>query len=408
MTAIKEAWTEGDSASVPYWVYTDSEVYQKELERVWYGDHWLYTGLACEVPEVGSYRTLVLGERPVIMVRSRADEISVLENRCAHKGTKVVWERAGRAQSLTCPYHRWNYALDGQLKGLPFRRGIDGQGGMQADFQMGEHNLNRLKVETVNGVVWASFGNPPPLREFLGPVMWQHYERIFSGRKLRLIGYNRQRLHGNWKLMMENNKDAYHGALLHAFFATFGLFRPDQKSALDIDATGRHSCLSSAMAGGGANAVAAALPGFDASLQLQDRRLIEAVKELRGDETMGSSTIFPSVILLQQVNSLQARQLVPRGPGCFDLMWTHFGFEDDDEEMRKRRLRNANLFGPAGFVSADDAEVIRMQQQGFEMSAAQGAAVNLLGGRAIERSTSMANEAPVRGMYAYYRQLMGL
>ena len=34
--------------------------------------------------------------------------------------------------------------------------------------------------------------------------------------------------------------------------------------------------------------------------------------------------------------------------------------------MTERRLRQSNLFGPAGFVSADDGEVIELSQQGFE------------------------------------------
>ena len=29
------------------------------------------------------------------------------------------------------------------------------------------------------------------------------------------------------------------------------------------------------------------------------------------------------------------------------------------------RIRHANLFGPSGYVSADDSEVIRMAQEGF-------------------------------------------
>ena len=34
--------------------------------------------------------------------------------------------------------------------------------------------------------------------------------------------------------------------------------------------------------------------------------------------------------------------------------------------MTQRRLRQANLFGPAGFVSADDGEVIEFSQEAFE------------------------------------------
>jgi salicylate 5-hydroxylase large subunit len=62
-------------------------------------------------------------------------------------------------------------------------------------------------------------------------------------------------------------------------------------------------------------------------------------------------TLFPSVIVQQQVNSLSTRHIQPVGPGEFDFVWTHFGFEGDDSaEMTARRLRQANLFGPAGFV----------------------------------------------------------
>ena len=403
----KSNWNLNDTTLVPYWVYTDPDIYLKELDNIWYGDHWIYCGLEIEVPEPGNYRTLTLGQRPVIMVRNSADQISVMENRCAHRGTKVCWNRSGKSAELTCPYHQWTYDLNGNLMGVPFRRGINGEGGMPKDFKTSDHNLRQLKVEVANGVVWASFSKrTPPFREYLGPKMWRHYERIFSGRKLRVIGYNRQRIDGNWKLVLENNKDAYHGALLHAFFATFGLFRPDQKTAMEMDESGRHACITSIMASGGANAVASSLPGFDASLNLKDPRLIQAVKELSGVETMGSSTIFPSVILLQQVNSIQARQIVPRDAGSFDFIWTHIGFDDDDDEMRERRIRHANLFGPSGLVSADDAEVIRMAQQGFEMSASEGYALSLMGGRSIESANNQASESTTRGMYQYYRKVM--
>lgn len=410
-TAPLYRWPEDGQALIPYWAYTTDTIYQRELERIWYGAHWLYCGLEAELPEPGSYRTVTLGERPVIMARygEGEGEISVVENSCAHRGTKLCWDRAGKVDNFTCPYHQWNYELTGELTGVPFRRGIRGDGGMPSDFKPSEHNLKRLKVEVVNGVIWASFSlETPSFRDYLGEKMFGLYERIFSGRKLRVIGYNRQRINGNWKLMLENNKDPYHAALLHVFFATFGLFRPDQASDLEMDETGRHACLMSIYKPGGENDVAGSLARLDDTLELQDPRIIQAVKELSGDETVRANTIFPSVILLQQVNSMQARQIVPKGPGAFDFVWTHFGFEDDDDEMRARRIRQANLFGPSGFVSADDAEVIRMAQEGLKEQAEEGSALMLMGGRDVASSSSMATETALRGMYQYYRTVMGL
>jgi salicylate 5-hydroxylase large subunit len=117
------------------------------------------------------------------------------------------------------------------------------------------------------------------------------------------------------------------------------------------------------------------------------------------------TTIFPSVILQQQVNSVSTRHIQPAGPGAFDFVWTHFGFEDDTPEMTARRLRQANLFGPAGFVSADDGEVIEFSQQAFE-SRPGGHALAELGGHGVEDTEHMVTETLIRGMWRYWREVM--
>jgi salicylate 5-hydroxylase large subunit len=75
--------------------------------------------------------------------------------------------------------------------------------------------------------------------------------------------------------------------------------------------------------------------------------------------------------------------------------------------MTQRRLRQANLFGPAGFVSADDGEVIEMCQEAFERAqAGQGHALAELGGREVADSDHMVTETLIRGMYRYWRGVM--
>ena len=58
-----------------------------------------------------------------------------------------------------------------------------------------------------------------------------------------MLGYNRQRIPGNWKLMQENIKDPYHPGLLHTWFVTFGLWRADNKSELRMDEQHRHAAM---------------------------------------------------------------------------------------------------------------------------------------------------------------------
>ena len=73
--------------------------------------------------------------------------------------------------------------------------------------------------------------------------------------------------------------------------------------------------------------------------------------------------------------------------------------------MTQRRLRQANLFGPAGFVSADDGEVIELSQQGFEQKPYHRTLAEL-GGRDVGDTDHMVTETLIRGMYEYWRKEM--
>jgi salicylate 5-hydroxylase large subunit len=207
--------------------------------------------------------------------------------------------------------------------------------------------------------------------------------------------------------MQENIKDPYHPGLLHTWFDTYGLWRADNKSALRMDQQFRHAAMISTRGTGGQKAeVTAGVTSFKESMEIEDKRLLDIVPEAWwGGPTAVMMTVFPSVIFQQQVNSVSTRHIQPNGKGSFDFVWTHFGFEDDTEEMTQRRLIQANLFGPAGFVSADDGEVIEFSQQGFEQKPFHRALAEL-GGLECEDTEHMVTETLIRGMYNYWRKVM--
>ncbi len=431
-------WTQPGSSRVPFWAYTDAQLYQRELEKIFYGAHWCYVGLEAEIPNVGDYRLTHVGERQVLMVRDRIAPkdraidhgIRVVENRCAHRGVRFCQNPQGNARSFVCPYHQWTYKLNGDLAGLPFKDGVKEadcvNGGMPEGFDLKDHGLTKLRVAVLHGLVFATFSeDTEPLEDYLGPQIMPWLDRIFKGpegaRKLTLLGYNRQRIPGNWKLMMENIKDPYHPGLLHTWFVTFGLWRADQKSRMVMDGEGRHAVMISRRNEGGQNAaVTEGVTSFKANMALHDDRLLDVVPEpwwkVPDPANPGSDivptvtmiTLFPSLIIQQQVNSLSTRHIVPRGQGEFDFIWTHFGFSDDTPEMTQRRLRQANLFGPAGFVSADDGEVIEFSQAGFAQAGDSGSTLCELGGTGTEMTEHMVTETLIRSMYAYWKKVMGL
>lgn len=406
-------WPGEGTSRIPFWAYTREDLYKKELDRLFYNDHWCYVGLEAEIPNAGDFRRTVIGERSVIMVRDPDGSVNVIENVCAHRGMRFCRERNGHAKDFFCPYHQWNYSLKGDLQGVPFIRGVkqDGKvnGGMPKDFKVADHGLTKLKVAVRGGVVFASFDHDvEPFEEFLGPTILKYFDRVFDGRKLEILGYRRQRIPGNWKLMQENIKDPYHPGLLHTWFSTFGLWRADNKSELKMDEHFRHAAMISTRGQGGKIAeVVSGVDSFKEQMKVNDARLLDIVPEpWWGGPTAVMTTIFPSVIIQQQVNSVSTRHIQPNGHGSFDFVWTHFGFADDTPEMKERRLIQANLFGPAGFVSADDGEVIEWSQEGFEQKPAHRSVIEM-GGHDIADADHMVTETLIRGMYNYWRKVMG-
>jgi salicylate 5-hydroxylase large subunit len=398
---------EGDSR-VPYWVYTDEALYRRELERIFEGPTWSYLALECEIPNPGDYKRTWIGEKSVLVVRGADGAINGFLNRCAHRGVQLCQRDTGQVKEFMCPYHQWTYDLDGRLLGMPFRRGVKGVGGMPRDFDLSKNGLTPLRVAVRNGAVFGSLSaQTPPLEAYFGEKMLAFYDRVFDGRDLKLLGYSRQRLAANWKLMLENIKDTCHASLLHVFFVTFGLFRVDNPSKVRMDDTGLHAALISERGRQELNEGTRQMHSFQARLELQDPRLLDTVREFPGDATVIMHTFWPNLILQQQSNTLATRQIVPRGAQAFDLHWTFFGYADDDAEMTERRLRQANLMGPGGLVSMDDGEIITRAQEGFR-NAADAAGINEMGGRDYGDAEHMVTDVALRAFYRGYREVMGL
>ena len=409
MTSVDDfVWpAEGDSRA-PYWIYLDQGIYRREIERIFEGPTWSYVALECELPNPGDWKRSTIGEKSVLIVRGKDGIVRGFLNKCAHRGVKLCEQDTGNGEEFMCPYHQWVYDLEGKLLGLPFRRGVKGQGGMPADFELSNHGLTPIGVHVRSGAIFATLHpDTPDFESYLGETILGFYDRIFNGRKLKLLGYQRQRIAANWKLMLENIKDTCHASLLHVFFVTFGLFRVDNPSKVRMDETGLHTGLVSERGRQELTDGTRQMASFKQALALQDPRLLDTVREFPGDATVIMHTIWPNLILQQQSNTLGCRQIVPRGPGEFDLHWTFFGYEDEPEELTQRRLRQANLMGPAGLVSMDDGEIMIRAQEGMAVDATSAGIIEM-GGRDYDDTDHMVTDVALRAFYRGYRKVMGL
>ena len=150
-------------------------------------------------------------------------------------------ERHGQAKKIFCaPTTSGITALKGELARRtlsPWCASQDGKinGGMPKEFKLEEHGLNQAESGHTRGrgVRRPSTTTLSRFGSLLGP---HHPAATLTApsmaAKLKILGYRRQRIPGNWKLMQENIKDPYHPGLLHTWFSTFGLWRADNKSEL--------------------------------------------------------------------------------------------------------------------------------------------------------------------------------
>jgi anthranilate 1,2-dioxygenase large subunit/terephthalate 1,2-dioxygenase oxygenase component alpha subunit len=141
--------------------------------------------------------------------------------------------------------------------------------------------------------------------------------------------------------------------------------------------------------------------------RLEAPELLESVDEFGDGIGLQILSVFPGFVLQQIRNCLAVRRVVPQGLERTELVWTCFGFEDDDETMTERRMRQSNLIGPSGLISMEDGAATGFVQRGIRGAGDKGSVVEM-GGNGTASEESRVSEAAVRGFWKTYRRHMGI
>ncbi|MGA7612595.1 MAG: Rieske 2Fe-2S domain-containing protein, partial [Xanthobacteraceae bacterium] len=328
-TSVRQ-WPGEGLTRVPYWIYSDPDLYTQEQERIFRGNTWNFLCLEAELPRPNTFRTSNLGDMPVVVTRDADGKLHAFENRCAHRGALLCLTAHGERKEFACVYHNWTYDLAGNLTGVAFRRGIAGKGGMPPDATPERHAPRQLRLETLAGLVFGTLGtDTPPLETYLGPEITRGIRRVMRA-PVRLLGGYSQALPSNWKLYMENTKDSYHASLLHMFFTTFRLNRLSQKGGLVVSENGAgHISYSMSADVAGKEYEQAKLRTAQEGYALEAPELLQSVDEFGDGIGLQILAVFPGFILQQIRNSLAVRRIVPQGLERSELVWTCFGFVGD-------------------------------------------------------------------------------
>jgi choline monooxygenase len=198
-----------EAGTLPPGCYTSAEWHAQEVAKV-FRREWVCVGRAEQVPDAGDYFTMTLCNEPVIVVRDREAGVRAFSNVCRHRGC-VVATGSGNSMTLQCPYHRWTYALTGELLATPGRPHPMND---VAGFRQEDYGLLPLRTAEWGGFVFVNIGGEAaPLATWLGDLPgWTLGYDFAAMTTVRRVSHT---VASNWKVFLENSFEPYHIPFLH-------------------------------------------------------------------------------------------------------------------------------------------------------------------------------------------------
>lgn len=180
--------------------YQDPALLKIDLETIFYRD-WIFAGHDCEIAKPGDYFTFSIGDYAIIVNRDASGAIKAHHNSCRHRGFKVCDAAKGNVKRrFVCPYHQWSYELDGRLARAR---------GMSDQFDPENHGLKSVHAQSVAGWIFVCLANQAPdfgaFRSMVEP-----YLAPYDLTNAKVAHEYTVVEKGNWKLVMENNRECYH------------------------------------------------------------------------------------------------------------------------------------------------------------------------------------------------------
>jgi len=196
-----------EALTIPAPWYVDSRIADLEKLTV-FSNTWQMVGRADQVANPGQFVTATVAGEPIVAVRGSDGQLRAFYNVCRHHAAKVVTEACGSASILHCPYHGWNYGLDGALKGMPEFEGVK-------NFERKDNGLISVKVETWEAFVFTNLDpHAESLHSFLGGLVQRCAPLGLS--KLHYFDRRVYDIACNWKVFVDNYLDGgYHVPHLH-------------------------------------------------------------------------------------------------------------------------------------------------------------------------------------------------
>ena len=196
-----------EASTIPAPWYVDPRIADLEAETA-FSKTWQMIGRIDQVEKPGQFVTAVVAGEPIVAVRGNDKVLRAFYNVCRHHAAAVVTQPCGQAQLLHCPYHGWNYGLDGSLKGMPEFDGVK-------NFERQQNGLVPVKAEIWEKFVFVNLDpHAESLVSFLGALVKRAAPLGLA--KLNFFDARSYDIACNWKVFVDNYLDGgYHVPHLH-------------------------------------------------------------------------------------------------------------------------------------------------------------------------------------------------
>lgn len=162
----------------------------------------------------GDYFATTIAGQPIVLVKN-GDAYRAFYNVCRHHAAVMCDEGAGKTNGrITCPYHGWQYSLDGRLAKAVKMKGCE-------NFSPKDFSLHSLPVEKVGPWLFVnlsaagqtdstSFKDHPDTKQVYTMLENSGYE------KLTYVTSKSYEIKCNWKVYIDNYLDGgYHVPIAH-------------------------------------------------------------------------------------------------------------------------------------------------------------------------------------------------
>jgi nitrite reductase/ring-hydroxylating ferredoxin subunit len=165
-------------------LFHDADVFAAERERI-FARPWMAVDHATRLDEDGRYFRFDAATRSVLITRDGSG-MHALRNVCIHAGYPVCDAEDGAAERLICPYHGWEFTLDGRLVEPELSSRIDPS----------RLRMTSYRVCVRDGLILVDLSNGPPTPEEIDGAIpaW-----LSDGRVTQRSRYSTT---WNWKFVM--------------------------------------------------------------------------------------------------------------------------------------------------------------------------------------------------------------